>query len=112
MKSINSEERFGRVSVGTGEAPTHTDEDHRRCAYYLTSSVIDQSPGGNETLICQHGVEPGGSRGIGAFYSEDYVRQMRELAQEFLGEVDGLIRNHPNPILLMPSIDRFREYFQ
>lgn len=75
VEPIRSREVLGKVQVSLGEAPKHTHEDHRRCAYYAkTEQVAEDVP---DFLFidmeCPHGASAGG-----AFYNEDYVRQLKQ----------------------------------
>lgn len=74
MKSIPSGERFGNISMRTGDAPRHTETEHERCAYY-TSGEHALNP------MCPHG-----ELATGGFYSEDLIRELRETFQY----LDGL----------------------
>jgi len=111
MHGLPSEERFGKASLSQPVAPKHTEESHEQCAYYPATEVEDNRSvnGGflKGPMICDHKEEA-----HGAFYSEDYVNQMRRLAQAFLGQVDGLLHGHPNPTILLPDLENFREYFK
>jgi len=100
MHGLPSEERFGKASLSQPVAPKHTQDGHEKCAYYLTED-------NDGFMYC---IED--SKAHGAFYSEDYVNQMRRLAQAFLGQVDGLLHGHPNPTILLPDLENFREYFK
>jgi hypothetical protein len=71
MESIKSTEVLGRVSASLGEAPVHTEEDHKRCAYYINLA--------EGVMQCPHG-----ELATGAFYSEDYVNEMRRTMHQFL----------------------------
>lgn len=100
VESIKSSEMFGNASIGQPVAPKHTQEGHESCAYYITED--------NDGYIrCPHD-----EKALGAFYSEDHVKQLVSLGQEFLNEVDGLLRGHPNPSILLASINLFRERFK
>jgi hypothetical protein len=75
MEAINSKEVLGDVKASLGEAPKHTMEGHDRCAYYVDPS-IDRRP------MCPHGMAASG-----AFYSEDYVNEMRRSMHQFITSV-------------------------
>lgn len=74
MESIDSSERVSPVRLGTGEAPKHTQPEHRMCAYYP-----EMVPS------CQHGEEA-----MGAFYSEDYVKDLRITGQLLVASIERL----------------------
>lgn len=75
MESIPSAVKIGHATLGAGEAPKHTDPEHRDCAYYPTV----------EPVLCPHGAEA-----MGAFYSEDFVRELRTTSHELISLLDKL----------------------
>lgn len=74
VEPIKSAEVLGQVRVSLGEAPKHTQDEHRGCAYYpmTTSTEIANELPVFVGMRCPHGVDASG-----AFYSEDYVRQLK-----------------------------------
>ena len=76
VEPIKSEEVFGKATVGQGPAPKHTRPGHEACAYYWSEAAEDKQ--------CEHGYVIVG----GAFYSEDYVRELRIAGQRLLAEID------------------------
>src|SRR6185503_8288054 len=101
-KAIPSAEAFGKAAVGQAPAPQHTHDLHRQCAYYEGKSAS-----GNFLIECSHSVPLLG----GALYSEDHVNDLRRVGQQFLGEVQSLLRGHPNPSILLPSLEEFTKTF-
>ena len=85
VEQIPSGEAIGDASLSLGEAPKHTQDEHIKCAYYLTTMRAD--PGGGHPaeagLRCPHG-----AWAEGAFYSEDWVLQVRVAMQKLTVELN------------------------
>lgn len=75
FKSINSTEKLGDVSLSSGSAPRHTEEGHERCAYYQEGLGARY-----QGLLCEHNNEA-----TGAYYSEDYVKELKQAIQAVVG---------------------------
>lgn len=95
MESIPSGVKFGIPSLGGGEAPKHTNPEHRDCAYYLQDDL--------PLLHCPHEEEAGG-----AFYSEDFVRELRTTSHELIAMLDKLQKQAhiegPNQVVIFDPI--------
>ena len=74
MESIDSAELVSPVRLGVGDAPKHTQPEHRMCPYY--PEMVPQ---------CQHGEDA-----IGAFYNEDYVKDLRITGQMMVAAVERI----------------------
>lgn len=90
VQPIESEERLGSAEVGAPTAPKHTAEGHESCAYY---------PGFKPT--CTHD-----EMANGAFYSEDYVREIKQAAHQVLGLLDGL--GHSRTPTFFEAVEQLR----
>lgn len=77
MDSIDSDERIGPVSVSNGQPPSHSEKGHERCAYYLDGDS-------DSSMRCPHD-----ETARGAFYNEDYVRELKQLVQRFVERMQG-----------------------
>lgn len=124
MEAIPSGVKFGRATVGQGERPKHTNDDHRACAYYVKLGETGEYFGGEDgkgsvitpfiEMECPHGFSAGG-----AFYSEDFVFELRQLAHAILAEArhwahpdmrksandiekNSYRMSHPNAVFLGP----------
>lgn len=85
VEPINSEEKVAAPTVAQGESPKHTQEEHRYCAYYPVTAGFEASPG-NFLFVgmrCPHEVES-----TGAFYNEDYIRELKLVAQAVIRELE------------------------
>lgn len=81
VEPILSREKFGNVSMSGSIPPKHTDPEHLTCAYYWSEL--------EEKKICPHGNEA-----TGAFYNEDFIRELRETSHELLGLLPTLETAH------------------
>jgi len=66
MEAIPPGEAVMPATILQSEPPPHTAPGHEECAYYVD--------GENIPLECPHGY-----KSIGAFYSEDYVRELKDM---------------------------------
>lgn len=69
MEGIPSKGIVSPATLKQGEAPVHTHPDHRGCAYYVTTTYLQD--GESTDMQCPHG-----AIASGAFYSEDRVRDL------------------------------------
>lgn len=92
VEPIRSSEKFGQASMGQGPAPKHTATGHESCAYYVQLGITyDPSdpldfnrPIGEPVtpfidMECPHRMGAGG-----AWYSEDYIKEIRETMHQLL----------------------------
>lgn len=78
MESIKPQEKSGHPSLSRNEAPKHTAPEHRQCAYYpVISGNIHVG------MSCPHD-----NNATGAFYSEDYIRELKETAHDLIHQLD------------------------
>jgi len=73
MEPIQSGEIFPNAVLKQGEPPPHTVEGHAGCAYY---------PKANPQ--CEHG-----EVAAGGFYSEDYVRELKQTLHPLIAFIDA-----------------------
>lgn len=101
VEEIKSAEKFGDATLNQGPAPKHTQEEHALCAFY---PIVTSMHGLFVGMRCPHDVEASG-----AFYSEDYVRELKITAQQLIAEMDydgePLHRRHSETLL----IEKLRE---
>ena len=83
VEPIQSREIFGNISVTRGAAPVHTTPGHEACAYYYDTSW----PADRPEIKCSHGVAIN-LEDPGAFYSEDLVKQLKELSHFLINRYD------------------------
>ena len=78
VEPIGTSERFGIAEVKGPAAPKHVVPGHETCAYYVSST---NDP---DVMICPHE-----QAAKGAFYSEDYVRELKIVSQQVLGWINA-----------------------
>jgi len=84
VEPIQSREVFGNVSASLGDAPIHTANGHKQCAYYIPPPELSDDPiTESKWLQCPHGREADG-----AFYSEDYIKELKLACHRLLHELD------------------------
>lgn len=89
VEPIRSNEVFGSASLTPLTAPTHVNPDHITCAYYVSTQEIAPTISVREFMECPHGFSGGG-----AWYNEDYIRQLNELSHKIIENFDlGFIAN-------------------
>lgn len=98
VEPINSGELFGNASMQQGEPPRHVPVEHERCAFYVNADYDTGDDGDFEcfgVMWHQHDGEvlpftlgKLGSGSPGAWYSEDYVRQLKEAAHKVIADWD------------------------
>ena len=105
VQPIESEEIFGNATAVQGEAPKHTMEGHERCAFYPAELVEgNEAPKGGflkGPLVCPHGEEA-----TGAFYSEDYIKELKHIAHLVIDRIDDL---RPHHIHKTAPVEKLRE---
>jgi hypothetical protein len=76
MQGIPTKSILGNVRAVQSEAPKHTEAGHTACAYYHTT---DEGEHLRRPMSCPHGC-----RSDGAFYNEDYIRDLRIACQSII----------------------------
>lgn len=87
MEGIPSRAIVTKPTMMSSPPPKHTIPGHEQCAYYLRHDDYEA-----QDLMCPHGLIADG-----AFYSEDYIRELRELSHRLISHFEILDNNKSEP---------------